>query len=589
MSKKLWSISTTVRNPDRLRNFLLTLKEIENIKWNKDSQKEFQIRLIKNRFYGFGSSQFYSGLTNEQIDLIENINNPISLKKAREIFETKNYKDPAMRGRTSFKPLEKLGFAFIQDKKIKISTLGEYFLSNDFDLGELFFKSFIKWQYPNPIDRDFKDSNIYNIKPFIATLHLINEVNQICKLKGLKQKGISKVEFEIFAQSLLHYEDIKDYAKKIVEFRIKYEKTDNFQLKKELAEDTKKEFLKSFSNTDFNNAKDYADNTIRYFRVTRFIYIRGNGYYIDLEPRREIEIKKLLAVDDGSAKKFTKVEYIKYIADKNQPKLPWENKEELEKIKLNLKKEIAILEKKLNHKEKILNFSVEELRAYRKKLQDLAIKQKLQTISQIDEVIEKLKNIRKLDIKPSIALEKYINLALYIINDAKEIKTNSIVADDNEIIFTAPANKPDIECYYKSFNSICEVTMLNGRDQWYNEGQPVMRHLREFEKASNLNENYCIFIAPKLHKDTINTFWFSVKYEYEGKKQKIVPLTISQIIEILQIIKELKQNNKNLSHKQFQKLLEDIVNLKDNVSDSNEWIKNIPSKIKTFKEELLCN
>jgi len=51
----------------------------------------------------------------------------------------------------------------------------------------------------------------------------------------------------------------------------------------------------------------------------------------------------------------------------------------------------------------------------------------------------------------------------------------------------------------------------------------------------------------------------------------------------------LKQNNKNLSHKQFQKLLEDIVTLKDNVSDSNEWVKNIPSVIKTFKEELLCS
>ena len=587
--EKLWSISTTVRNPDRLRNFLLTLKEIEDIEWNKDSQKEFQIRLIKNRFYGFGSNQFYSGLTDEQINLIENINSSISLEKAREIFETKNYKDPAMRGRASFKPLEKLGLAFIQNKKIKISTLGEYFLSNDFDLGELFFKSFIKWQYPNPIDRNFKDSNIYNIKPFIATLHLINEVNQICKLKGLKQKGISKIEFEIFVQTLLHYKDIKDYAKKIVEFRIKYEKIYDFQLKKELAEDTKKEFLKGFSNTDFNNAKDYADNTIRYFRATRFIYIRGGGYYIDLEPRREIEIKKLLMSDDGSAKKFTKEEYIRYIADRNQPKLPWENEKELDKIKLNLKKEILALEKKLNYKEEILDFSIKGLRSYRKRLQDLDIKQKLQTISQIDEVIDKLKNIRKLDIKPSIALEKYMNLALYIINDAKEIKTNSIVADDNDIIFTAPANKPDIECYYKSFNSICEVTMLNGRDQWYNEGQPVMRHLREFENSSDLNENYCIFIAPKLHKDTINTFWFSVKYEYEGKKQKIVPLTISQIIEILQIIKELKQNNKNLSHKQFQKLLEDIVNLKDNVSDSNEWVKNIPSKIKTFKEELLCN
>jgi hypothetical protein len=29
MAKKVWSISTTVRNPDRTRNFLKTLKELE--------------------------------------------------------------------------------------------------------------------------------------------------------------------------------------------------------------------------------------------------------------------------------------------------------------------------------------------------------------------------------------------------------------------------------------------------------------------------------------------------------------------------------------------------------------------------------
>ena len=53
MSKKVWSISTTVRNPERLRNFLITLKEIENKKWNNETQIEFQARLVKNRFYGF--------------------------------------------------------------------------------------------------------------------------------------------------------------------------------------------------------------------------------------------------------------------------------------------------------------------------------------------------------------------------------------------------------------------------------------------------------------------------------------------------------------------------------------------------------
>jgi len=88
-----------------------------------------------------------------------------------------------------------------------------------------------------------------------------------------------------------------------------------------------------------------------------------------------------------------------------------------------------------------------------------------------------------------------------------------------------------------------------------------MRHLRDFEDKSNKEHNYAIFIAPALHRDTINTFWTSVKYEYEEKKQKIIPLTISQLIEILKIVKNVKQNNFNFSHLKFKELLDNIVDI----------------------------
>jgi len=174
-------------------------------------------------------------------------------------------------------------------------------------------------------------------------------------------------------------------------------------------------------------------------------------------------------------------------------------------------------------------------------------------------------------------------MALNIINDAKEIRANSLVGDDGEFIFTAPANKPDIECYYESFNAICEVTMLTGRDQWHNEGQPVMRHFRDFENRSD-KENFCIFVAPKMHRDTINTFWFSLKYEYEGQKQKIIPLTIVQVVEIIEYIKILKQENRPFFHMQFQKFLETIVSLKDSekISNSDDWLRAIPKIVESF-------
>lgn len=580
--KKIWSISTTIRNPERLRNFLITLKEMQGVVWDKEAQIEFQIRLIKNRYYGFGNKQFYNNLTQIQIDLLEDITKKISIDESRNILETKNYVDADMRGRNSFKPLEKMGLVSIIDAKVHITSLGEYLLSDSYDLGELFFKSFLKWQYPNPVDIEFSDRFTYNLKPFILTLHLVKKVNEICIDKELNVKGVSKQEFEIFVQTMTHYDELEDRANLVVEFRQKLEKIKDYKLQKKFIQEYKDEFLKEFSNVD--NLKDYTDNTIRYFRLTRLIYIRGGGYYIDLEPRRMVEIEALLNTYDGSAEEFSKEKYIEYISDINIPVLPWETDAQKKKISDAIVAEIEKLHDELLISKALNAMNINELRDYRKKLQNLKIKKELQNISKIDETIDALENIRNLDLKPSIALEKYITMALNIINDAKEIRANSLVGDDNEFIFTAPANKPDIECYYESFNSICEVTMLQGRDQWHNEGQPVMRHFREFENSSELEDNYCLFVAPKMHRDTINTFWFSIKYEYEGKQQKIVPLSISQVVEILEFIKLLKQENKTFSHTQFQGFLETIVNLKDdeNINTSDEWLRAIPNVLENF-------
>ena len=91
-------------------------------------EKNFQINLIRHRSYGFGNQQFYNGLLKEQLEKLQNIEYKLSFEEAKNIFETKNYKDAAMRGRTSFKPLEKMGIAFIVDKKLQISKLKEYIL-----------------------------------------------------------------------------------------------------------------------------------------------------------------------------------------------------------------------------------------------------------------------------------------------------------------------------------------------------------------------------------------------------------------------------------------------------------------------------
>ena len=50
--KKPWSISTTVRNPDRIRGFLEVLKDFEGVEFDEKQQIKFQIALMPESTIG---------------------------------------------------------------------------------------------------------------------------------------------------------------------------------------------------------------------------------------------------------------------------------------------------------------------------------------------------------------------------------------------------------------------------------------------------------------------------------------------------------------------------------------------------------
>ncbi len=602
--KKPWSITTTLRNPERLRDFLIVLKQLENKKWDLENQKAYQILLIKERVYGYGSNQFYNGLTQKQIDLIDDPTKEITFVQAEDIFNTKNYEDPSMRGRQSINPLKKLGFVVIKNEKVFITSLGKLFLNENFDLGEIFLRSFIKWQIPNPESDDYKIEDGDDIKPFTGVLHLIQTVNEKSLACGGKDKGISKAEFSLFGPSLTNFNDVDSYAEKIIALRQRLNGK-NKQEKMAIFDKYKTTFAKEFLQSDdskkikklLKNLKDYGDNAIRYFRLTRYIYIRGGGFYVDLEPRRSVEINALLDFDNAQSKTFaSKEEYLDYISDISQPQLPWETKEKYIEIITKLIEDVQAYETELAVEAvEIEDYSkfqeaehktyIAELRKYRRDLQDQEAHRKSQDTESIKSYIQELENIFSADDKP-VLLEKLSSLGLHALNDALKIQPNYPVGDDNEPTFTAPANTPDIECFYESFNAICEVTMLTGRDQWYNEGQPVMRHLRDFESKHNDKSSYCLFIAPKMHRDTINTFWNAIKYEYEGSKQRIIPLSISNFVSLLNILVQIKAENKFLKHSEIARLYDEIINSSNSFNESNEWLKNIPETISSWQKSL---
>ena len=590
---KPWSISTTVRNPERLRGFLSIASEMEGRVW-KEAQEEFQVRLIQNRLYGFANAQFYSDLSEGSKTLIES-GKDISLEEAEKIFKEKNYEDPPMRGRTSLKPLEKFGFASVQDGYLKITDSGHALLKEKSDLGEIFLRCLLKWQLPNPLDRGFPTKFGYNIKPFTGILHLIREVNRLCEKKKEKAKGISLWEFRVFALTLIDYKKIQGTAQKIIHFRDELNKIapKNWEKQKE------KERKKISSHFEIKHLEDYSDNALRYFRLTRLIRLRGEGRYIDLEPLRETEINALLDSDTGDAENFSdKDGYFKKLSDPTQPSFPWETPEHrrasAQIITQNIRElggEIESLPDFKAMKAKEGAKYIENLRQRALDLKTNQDKQKMQSPDEIRQIIDTLTNMlnRKTDIvnKP-IVLEHMATLGMIALNDAIKIQPNYPCGDDNMPTHTAPAGKPDIECHYEGFSAICEVTMLRTRDQWVHEGQPVLRHLHEFDHDKK-RDSFCVFIAPIIHQDTANTFLFAIKDGYENKSRRIAPMTIPQFCDVLTVCAQRRENNQPLRRDEISTLLSSIVNKTSELNSGQEWIKSIPEIISSWRNNLEAN
>lgn len=600
---KPWSITTTVRNPERLRDFLTALQPLVGKQWNKENQEKYQKILIQKRLYGYGSPQFYSGLPRNIVDLINNIDEVIDDLIVDRIVEIKNYVDFDMRGRQSINPLTKFGFAFVDNGILKITDLGYKLIASQKDFGEVFLKSFIKWQIPNPANDDYVKDSKYDVVPFVATLKLIDTVNKLESDRGNKPKGISKREFSLFTPTLLGYKDIDNYAKNIIDFRdIQKNKTKNER--KEIRDKYRLKFAEKFLDTReiakvnklLTNLKDYGDNTIRYFRLTKFIRIRGGGFYIDLEPNRHVEIDSLFEKEFFIPKKFgDRNDYLNYMSNDGLPVLPWQTKKKLLEITSNIRKEIIDLQSETGIYKEIdkdtstmseseLNEYISKLRDVRTQLQEKNNHIKSQPVESIDKYIEQLGIIYELENR-ALMLEYLSTMGLHALNDAKEIRPNYPVGDDNEPTSTAPGGMSDIECYYDSFNMICEVTMLNGRDQWFNEGQPVMRHLRDFENMHD--DSYCIFIAPTIHTDSAETFYIANTVGYKGIKQRIAPITIKQFVHLLKTLKQVRESGKQFKHEYMKNLISEIVESAKNSPNSDLWVESVNTLIDSWSSNLV--
>ena len=596
-----WNFTNSVRNPDRLHGFSKVLKKFEGKEWisGHQIQTDFQISLIQHKLY----------LINETID-----EDNVSFERAREIASGR-WSDPPMRGRNSFSPLSKLGLCYLdENKKICLTDLGNKLSNDEIEPKDFVYNVLLKFQLPqHDEDSSYRKIDGFSIIPLIGTLQLIDRVNKLELSRGKKAKGISKQEFDLFIPTLINHEKIEEWATNLIQFRDSFSlaKTrtekesviDKFQMN--LSELSREEWIsvenKNKVRTIKKRFKEYGDNIRRYFRMTGWIHLRGNGYYIDHDPRKKLETDLLLSMSSKPKQFDNDEKYSIYLSDQTQPQLPWKTKEKLidkylilsatiNDISSSINKELGI---ELVSRSKLQQMSELEIeqkiqltKSYLQKIDKAKQEQELTQTENISDVISGLDYLIK-EGKGALELEYQITRGLIAIDDG-DIKPNYPLGDDGQPLNTAPGGAGDIECFYANFNMLCEVTMLSTAQQWMNEGQPVTRHYREFSEQNPSLETYCLFVAPKLHPDTVGQFWF--ENNRSGSKQtKIIPITISQFVFMLKTLNSYKErSSKNkFHHENLLELYRKILATMSEFEDETDWRNNIQNLLESWKQDIL--
>lgn len=534
---KVWSISTTVRNPERIPDFCVAIGSIAGKKWNQASQLEFMYELIRRRFY---SPQ---NMTDAQQEKFDNPDYELSSREAKDIFDTQSYEDPPMRGRTAIAPLRDIGVVRLAER-VELTSIGQELIAGKISLQDVLLNYCLKWEAPTPGHRLFSIQNGYNIRPFVGALALITRVNQIWSAKSHEAVGISREEFEVFALTLISHDHIELFAQRIVETRAQVRSKKSAAAKFAAAEKQYKDHLawcspnQNVTQTDRNNLKDFGDNAIRYFRQTGFIEYRGAGRYVDISAAVLPQTEALIAGEHYVPIGFDDQEsYFDYISNMASFTPPWADKKQLTKVKKHLRGVLKASGIDVTIASSDSGTVVNKIRGEDKEIIELRraiVNSRLNNLKKVsrqntflDELIVEYDQLLHRNyggyLPKPVALEFNTFKAFLSLNDAISVTANYPTGDDGEPISTAPGGATDLICEYKSFVLSVEVTLSRGNTQWVMEGQPVQRHLREIEDQYS-KPAYALFLAPKLHADTVETFWIANVHGYQGDKQRIAAL-----------------------------------------------------------------
>ncbi len=487
--------TTTIRSPERLKDFLNVLKDYNGKILDDKLAEEIVGEIIRIGLY-------------QPIRLPQNIkqkmreNNPLSDKEVKKILRDnpQNHKEAGFskgwpsRFDTWFKFSKELGFVFYRTgKKIRFSKVGLKLVDNKYPEFEqqAFLNAFVKYQANSPFRRVLNEN-----VPLVLLLRVITKLNADDEYNGA---GISKLELPL----VIYWKnnDAETLYRRIKRLRQDFRYSPSREIIMRICRNEIMEG-RDIRRNDKSIIVDYPDEFIRKMRLTGLISLRGGGRFIDINKNEQVKINYILKNYSEYKKYDTEESYFEYIStiDKNlissKPKTvsASERDEFLKKwVDIHtwetIKKEMLILSSRKLTKHETLKYLSGPIRF--EFLTALAVKSKFPNI---------------------------------------QVIPNYPIDDEGIPTSTAKGSRDtgDIECFEDVNGVLIEVTMSEGRTQTMAEVWPIARHLEKFD--TKVEKSMCYFVAPSIFKDTIR----QINFLKQTDNLLISPKTIVEFLEYLE-------------------------------------------------------
>lgn len=479
--------TTTVRNPQRMRDFLVVLKEFDGEVLTDEICTKVEGEIIRLGTY---RPLVKSAAIVEKWESGESLDDSevrrLLLDNPQDHKESGFMKGWPSRFDTHFKMAKFFGCVYYEiGRPIRFSELGNFCVLDQTGYWQeaVYLNGLSKYHRNNPLKRVLNEN-----RPLSLLLRLLVRLRE---LNGEDDPGIARHELALLG--VWKDNDDKALLAELLQFRKKF----GFSVSDEVLFKHCRETLDGWSKkmSVLTIARDLPDDLLRKFRLTGLFVLRGGGRFIGLSPKSLDKAQLVISRHSELLQFLDEESYFNFVADFDR-----------QLINLDL---VATATSQPNE------YSLEHWVA---EIGEAEIRVNLELLGRRRPSAHPILCL----LEEPLRLEFLTTLLLATELPNVEVRPNYRCDDEGLPLSTAPGGVPDITVVGAGNCVAVEVTLMRNRQQVHLEMIPIERHLgdlkRDFPGAS------AVFVAPIIHPDAMRYAEFAL----HDKKLRIETRSIDE-------------------------------------------------------------